>query len=87
MYGWDQGGWMMGSGWMMLGWLWMAFIWLVPVLLMFALAKYLFSGRKPTASGHGETPPKALDILDEAYARGNLAREEYLQKREDLNKK
>ena len=90
MYGWDHGGWMFGEGggWMIFGWLWMAFMWLIPVLLLFALAKYLFSGPKSgTTSVKDETRWIALDILDETYARGEITREEYLQKREDLNKK
>ena len=79
MYGWDHGGWMFGSGgWMIFGWLWMIFIWLIPILLLFALAKYLFV-RPPNTK-----KKTAFDILDEAYARGDLSREDYLQKRDDL---
>ncbi len=34
------------------------------------------------------TPEKtALDLLDEAYARGKIAREEYLRRRDDLLKR
>lgn len=89
MYGWDHGGWMFGNGggWMIFGWLWMAFIGLVPILLLFALVKYLFSNREPGTRPREETRRTALDILDEAYARGDLTREAYLQKREDLSKK
>ncbi|MCO6412267.1 MAG: SHOCT domain-containing protein [Thiogranum sp.] len=42
-------------------------------------------------SGHMSSSPPAqervrtaLELLDEAYARGEITREEYLQKREDL---
>lgn len=89
MYGWDHGGWMFGNGggWMIFGWFWMVLIGLVPILLLFALAKYLFSNRESSTRPKEETRRAALDILDEAYARGDLAREAYLQKREDLNKK
>ena len=86
MYGWDHGGWMFGGsgGWMIFGWLWMALIWLIPILLLFSLFKYLFSNR-PGADK--QTPHRnALDILDEKYARGELTREEYLQKRDDIQK-
>ena len=88
MYGSEHGGWMFGGGggWMIFGWLWMALIWLIPILLLFALIKYLF-GSKNTGSAK-ETPRQtALDILDEAHARGELTREEYLQKRDDLQRK
>ncbi len=89
MYGWDHGGWMFGNGggWMIFGWFWMALIGLVPILLLFALVKYLFGNRQPATRPKEETRRAALDILDEAYARGDLTREAYLQKRDDLNKK
>lgn len=87
MCGWDYGGWMSGSGgWMIFGWFWMALIWLVPILLLFALAKYLFGSQKSGAPAREETRRSALDILDEVYARGELTREDYLQKRDDLQK-
>ncbi len=88
MYGSEHGSWMFGGGggWMIFGWLWMALIWLIPILLLFSLIKYLL-GNKNTGSAK-ETPRRtALDILDEAHARGELTREEYLQKRDDLQKK
>jgi putative membrane protein len=89
MYGWDHGGGMFGDGggWMIFGWLWMALIWLVPILLLFALAKHLFSSQKPGAPAKEEMRRTALDILDEAHAHGELTREEYLQKRDDLQRK
>ncbi|TCV87433.1 SHOCT domain-containing protein [Sulfurirhabdus autotrophica] len=84
MYGWDHGGWMFGGsgGWMFFGWLWMALVWLIPVLLLFALVKYLFSVRP--GNENKSLDRTALNILDEKYARGELTREEYLQKRNDL---
>ena len=39
------------------------------------------AGHMSTASEAVKSP---LDMLDEAYARGEIAREEYLRKREDL---
>jgi putative membrane protein len=76
MYGYDHGAWMVG------GWLLMLLIWLVPIILIVVLVKYLVGGPRP--GGTGKT---ALDILEEAYARGEISREEFLQKREDLRKK
>ena len=32
----------------------------------------------------GNRPPSAREVLDQAYARGELSRDEYLQKRDDL---
>lgn len=75
MYGFDHGTWMFG------GWLVMVVFWLLPFVLLFAAIKYLMS-----RSGRGGTAKSALDILDEAYARREIGREEYLQKRDDLRK-
>lgn len=85
MFGFNHG-WMYdgsGWGWMILGWLWMAVVMLTPVLLILALFKYLVSwpGRSR------EKSRRALEMLDEAYARGEIKREEYLQKRSDLREK
>ena len=70
--------WEYGMGW---GWLGMGLFWLVPVLLILAAVKYL-SGR--SSGGDGEKSGKALAVLEERYARGEIGREEYLQKRDDL---
>jgi len=75
MYGYDHGAWMFG------GWLGMLLIWLVPIILLLAAIKYLATGSK--LGGHGKTP---LEILEEAYARGEIDRDEFLQKRDDLKK-
>lgn len=75
MYGYDHGAWMAG------GWLGMVLIWLVPVVLLLAAVKYLATGSRPGEKG--KTP---LEILEEAYARGEISREEFLQKRDDLKK-
>jgi putative membrane protein len=72
-----------GMGWHWLGWLGMAFFWLIPILLVLAVVKYLMGGRRSNAP-NGERKPDALAVLEERYARGEINREEYLQKREDL---
>jgi putative membrane protein len=64
----DHGSWMFG------GWLTMLLIWLVPFVLLFLGLKNFFGNR----------PPSARELLDQAYARGDLSRDEYLQKRDDL---
>ena len=73
MYGFDHGVWMFG------GWLMMMVIWLVPFLVLFVGVKYLLGRSGPTTAGKS-----ALDVLDEAYARREISRDEYLQKRDDL---
>ncbi len=67
------------------GWWWgfgalhMLLFWVVTILVIAALAKWLFG--KPA---EGPRPRNALDILKERYARGEINREEYEQKRRDL---
>jgi putative membrane protein len=64
----DHGSWMVG------GWLGMLLIWLAPFVLLFlALSKFF-----------GDSSPTARELLDRAYARGEISREEYLKKRDDL---
>ena len=73
---------------MLLGSLWMVLILVVPLLLLFALLKYLFS--KPRDAITPENKPEKyspLDTLKDAYARGDISREDYLQKRDDLLEK
>ena len=41
----------------------------------------------PAAADTARTEKTALEILDEAYARGGITRDEYFRKREDLQKK
>jgi putative membrane protein len=74
-----------GMGWHWLGWLGMAFFWLVLVLLVLAAVKYLMGNRRSNAPD-SERKPDALAILEERYARGEIDREEFLKKRDDLNR-
>ena len=76
MYGFDHGGWMFG------GWLMMLLIWLVPFILLFVGLKVLLGRADPPGAAKS-----ARDLLDEAYARREIDREEYLQRRDDLSKK
>lgn len=88
MYGPYDHGWMFGGGGMLLGGLWMILVLAIPLLALFALLKYLFS--RPRGNGDGgnrRENDSPLDILKEAYARGDIGREEYLQKRGDLLEK
>ena len=67
------------------GWWWgfgmipMLLFWALIVLAIVALAKWLFGkpGEKPRDNS-------ALDILKERYARGEINREEFEQKKRDL---
>ncbi|MGE5320473.1 MAG: SHOCT domain-containing protein [Hyphomicrobiaceae bacterium] len=89
MYGPYTHGWMFDGGiGMVFGILWMLMIWGIPLLLVIALLKYLFARPRGTAGGEIPAQPKTpLDILKETYARGEISRDEYLQKRADLLEK
>ena len=73
--GW-YGGWGMGFGW-----IFMILFWGVVILGIAALAKWLMG-----ISSGGSVPPgkSALELLKERYARGEIGKEEFEQKRRDL---
>lgn len=57
----------------------MLLVWLIPIGLVAALVVYLINQNKSTPVSE-----RAIDILEKAYARGEISREEFLQKRDDL---
>ena len=71
---------MMG-GFGLFGGLQMILVWLLPILLIVWLAKS-WLGDGSNGSG-GKT---ALDFLKEAYARGEITRDEFLKKQLDIQK-
>lgn len=71
---------------------------LVMMLVMLAVgwwwSGHMGMGHGGDRAGHASEAPSAertektaLELLDEAYARGEIARDEYLRKREDLLKR
>ena len=64
---------------------------IVMVVLMIGFFWHGGMGHGGDRAGHmstaGEAVKSPLDTLDEAYARGEIGREEYLRKREDLMKR
>lgn len=89
MYGPYNHGWMFDGGLgMLFGGFWMILFLVIPLLLLAVLLKYLFA--KPRGSGDRQSAPELqtpLDVLKTVYARGEISREEYLQKRDDLLEK
>jgi putative membrane protein len=64
--------WMDGWGWLF-GFAWIAF-WALLIVVIVALLR----SRPGSPSGHG---PAAIRILEERYARGEIPREEFLERR------
>ena len=53
------------------------------VWLIFGHRRYYYYGH-PAWWGHARSRSEALDILEGRYARGEIQRDEYLQKKQDL---
>lgn len=79
--------WDYGMGWHWWGWVGMALFWLIPILLFLAAIRYLGFRSAPPEGSQKEAGKTAQAYLDEAYAKGDICREEFLQKREDLKHK
>lgn len=78
MWGGDMMGW--GGGWGWFGLVHTVLWWLLIVLGIVVLAKWLFAG----ASGRGAPEQRALEILAERYARGEIDRKEFEEKKRDI---
>jgi putative membrane protein len=80
---------MFDKGGMLFDGLRMHLVWALPLLLLIALLGYVVN--KPRHNSGVESGPAKqtpLDVvLKEAYARGEISREEFLQKRDDLLEK
>lgn len=74
-YGWE-GGWGWGG---MIG---MSLFWILVVVAIVALVRGIWSGG---AASERRPQRTALDILNERYARGEIEREEFEQKKRDLS--
>jgi putative membrane protein len=61
-------------------------IWVVILIAIVAFVVWLV--RSTTGPGMHPMPPRrssGLDVLEERYARGEINRDEYLQKKKDIN--
>ncbi len=71
----------------MMGWGWMAplgmFVWIVVLALIVAGVVWLFRTMTSRSVDLGRRS-SALDVLEERYVRGEIKRDEYLEKRRDL---
>lgn len=78
MYGYGNDSWIHGSG-MFGGAPFMVLIWLIPVVLIVALIVYMT--RSPGINSDANT---ALDILNRRYARGEIEKDEFDQRKRDI---
>jgi len=75
MHDWMLDGWGMGLG----------FIFWIAIVVLIVVGLLWFVRSQAPISGTRELRPSGLDVLNERYARGEIDREEYLQKKRDLN--
>ena len=82
--GWQGGGWgMMGPG-MMGGFSWM---WLMPIffIVFWGLVIWGIRGLSGSRGSDSSKADSALEILKKRYARGEINKEEYEEKKKDLD--
>jgi putative membrane protein len=84
--------WGYGPGWGMMGpWggglgtgFFGMFIWLVVIVLVVAVVVWLMRSAGSRRPAQLERRSSGLDVLEERYARGEINRDEYLQKKRDI---
>jgi putative membrane protein len=76
MWGYDHG-WGFGGGGMGFGFV----FWLVILAVIVAVVVW-FSRSQPLGGSQGRS--EGLDVLEQRYARGEISREEYLEKKRDI---
>jgi putative membrane protein len=79
MWGGEMMGWGGGWGWSWFGIVHMVLWWFLIILGIVVLAKWLFGG-----GGQGAESDRALAILRERYARGEIDKQEFDARRRDL---
>lgn len=83
MYGFGGNGFGMGYGMGAFAWVWMILFWVVLIVVAVGVVRWL-SGPRGQRIGKGEKHKSALTILEERYARGEIDKKEFDEKRKDL---
>lgn len=73
----------MWGGWMPFQGILFLLLVMLAIIGLVALARSIF--RSSTRGGGERREPSSLEILEQRYAKGELEREEYLQKKGDLD--
>lgn len=80
---WNDGWW--GAGHMLFGGIGMILVLVIVVAVVALLVRWISPGAHPPHMGHYGPPPKtALDILKERFARGEIDKEEFEERRRTL---
>ncbi len=80
MYGWGNG---WGMGWF--GGIFMIVFWVLIIVGLILLIKWLARSTKGYSIPGQGTSPRAIDILKERYARGEIDKQEFEEKKRDLS--
>lgn len=87
-YGWRDGGWsMMGNGMMGGfggGWLMVILVVLIAVLVIWAIVALGRGSAHPGDHSHHEDDESALEVLRKRYARGDINKQEFEEKKRDI---
>jgi putative membrane protein len=79
-----------GSHWGMMGWgnggLWPLgmIVWVIVIVAIIVIIGWVVRRFSSPLRFENRRRPPGLDLLDERYARGEISREEYLQKQSDI---
>jgi putative membrane protein len=84
-YGWGHHPWMMGGyGWGWFGGIFMIVFWIVVIVGIVLLIRWLVQSTAAGGSGT-KSGESALEILKQRYAKGEIDKKEFEQKKKDLS--
>lgn len=66
-----------------IGWIFMLLFWGLLIIGLFAIIRWLSTSARQS---HRDAEKRALETLKDRYARGEIDREEYEQKRRDIDR-